>query len=130
MKRLALLVVLVTLIAAPGAQAATNPFAGPWRATDIADNSALALTISGGKTTTINYIDHSAPGTCAGALTVVFEATLTGSIDIGAGTLTGTFRKAHCGRKNLDLGGLPTIIWTLNPDGTLTDTLGDTWSRP
>lgn len=128
MKRLAVSVLLLSLLVAPAVQAASNPFKGPWRATDV-DGSALAISISGGRSGVIDYLDHY--GTICvdnGAPTVVFQGTLTGTIS--GNTLTAFFRKAHCGKVFFDVSGWAPTVWTYD---STTNTLSDgtlVWHRP
>jgi len=129
MKRLASVLFIGLLLAAPAVQAASNPFTGPWRATDTFDGSAMAISVSGGKTTTVNFIDHRG-GICVNnqAPTAVFEGTLTGSIS--GDTMTVTWKKAHCGSVFFDVSGWSAGTWTYDSGtGQLFD--GSTyWSRP
>lgn len=129
MRRLSLLLVLTLLamlLAAPAAQAAgKSPFTGAWTGNDPAppdgDGSTLYLTISGGKTLRVTFIDTFG-SICDnfGAPTNVFASRLIGSAS--GDTLDATFTAARCGPVFFDfLAGEPV---TYEYDSA-TDTLSD-----
>ena len=104
MRRLSMLVavlLLALLISAPSAQAAApNPFVGAWTGNDPrppdGDGSTLYLTISGGATARLTFIDTF--GTICvdeGSPTRVFSSTLAGTVS-GNG-LDFVFTQARCG---------------------------------
>ena len=130
MKRLSLLLVLSmlgVLVAAPSVQAAeSSPFAGAWTATDPVnpgDGSTLYLTISGGTTVNITFID--AYGTiCTNAdfgydsPTNWFSSRLTGSVSDD--TLVASYVSARCGPLVFDVSEWGEATWTYD---SATDTL-------
>jgi hypothetical protein len=124
---------LALLVAAPSVQAAkVTPFVGAWTGNDPAppdgDGSTLYLTISGGGTVHLTFIDTF--GTICGregSPTDVFVSRLTGAVS--GDTLNATFTSARCGRVFFDflVGSPATYLYD-----AATDTLSDgfvTWHR-
>lgn len=108
MKRLSILLalaVLALLVAAPSVRAATEtPFVGAWTGNDPAppdgDGSTLYLTISGGTTVHLTFIDTfgticSNPALPEDSPTDVFTSRLTGTVS--GDTLSAMFTSARCG---------------------------------
>ena len=135
MKRLSVLLVLSVLgvlVAAPSVQAATpSPFVGAWTGNDPVnpgDGSTLYLSISGGTTVRLTFIDTF--GTICGnhgSPTDMFSSSLTGTVS--GDTLDATFVWARCGPVVFDF--LVDAPMTFTYD-SVTDTLSDgsvTWHR-
>ena len=128
MKRIPLavsLACLAALIAAVPVQAAKPTLAGGWTGNDPAppdgDGSRLFLTVSGGHTARITFIDTF--GTVCenfGAPSTVFVSRIAG--EVSGNVIEGSFQWARCGSTVLDfLEGAP-VTYVYDPG---TDTLDD-----
>ncbi len=128
MKRISVIVVLASLslvLTAAPALAARPIFTGGWTGNDPAppdgDGSTLFLTVSGGGTARITFIDKF--GTVCvneGARSTVFVSHLTGSVS--GNVIEATFQSARCGSTVIEfLEGAP-VTYVYDP---ATDTLED-----
>lgn len=99
MKRLGALVcvaLLAAMVPASVTASSASPFTGSWSSIDPVDGSTQHLTIQGGTSVQLWYVDEFGT-TCVdvGASTPVFHAVLTGRVD--GDLLTAIFRSAGCG---------------------------------
>jgi hypothetical protein len=129
MRRLSLfasVALIALLVAAPAVDARpASPFTGAWVGTDPAppngDGSTLYLTISGGATARLTFIDtYGSICVREGAPTVVFTSGLTGTV--AGNTLDAVFVRARCGPVAFDwLVGAPATWWYDAATDTITD---------
>ena len=128
LSRMITLALLGMLVAAPSAQAAAKtPFTGAWTSIDT-DGSTQYLTISGGTTVHVTWIDLYG-SVCAngGAPTTVFNGSLTGTV--AADALTAAWDRARCGPVSFDWLVGTTATWTYDAGSDVIFDGALTWTR-
>lgn len=123
---LAMVLVMLVAFATPAAAAGTS-FSGSWEAIDI-DGSHMILTVSGGDSVRVTFIDRFASA-CAAAGARAGIGTLRGSGTVTGDTMTVDFDGIRCSNNIVLFPEGITLEFTYDPE---TDTLGDelvTWHR-
>lgn len=124
MRRLGFAIVMIALVSMLGAltasAAAPSPFEGAWSSTDPVDGSTQHLSVSGGSTAQMTYVDEYGT-TCVelGAPTVVFTGRLIGRIQ--GHDLFAVFKQGGCGPVHVFNASIH-FAWTFHYDQA-TDTM-------